>query len=363
MLSASHNAMPDNGIKFFAAVGTSSTTPSRTPSRQRLREPWDRPTGRRRRPGPRRPRRGRACTYDASARVAASPARRPARRRRLRERCCLGRGAGGAAPGGRRGRGGAAPSRTGWNINDGCGSTHLSVVAGGGASSTGPTPASPTTATPTAAWRSTRPATVVDGDQILAVLALAHARRGASRAQHRGRRRSWRISGFRYAMARAAHRRSIETAVGDRYVLEAMRAGGYTLGGEQSGHVIMLEHATTGDGMLTALHLLARMVATSAVTGRRWPAVMHAAAAGAGQRAGRRQGRGWTTPSCSGRGAVGRGASWPGTGRVLLRPSGTEALVRVMVEADHRGRRRGCAVADGLAAVVRDRLAAPRSRA
>ena len=53
----------------------------------------------------------------------------------------------------------------------------------------------------------------------------------------------------------------VETAVGDRYVLEAMRAGGFTLGGEQSGHVVMLDHATTGDGLLTSLHLLSRVVA------------------------------------------------------------------------------------------------------
>ena len=52
-----------------------------------------------------------------------------------------------------------------------------------------------------------------------------------------------------------------QTKVGDRYVLEAMKAAGYTLGGEQSGHVIMSDHATTGDGILTALHVLARMAA------------------------------------------------------------------------------------------------------
>ena len=56
--------------------------------------------------------------------------------------------------------------------------------------------------------------------------------------------------------------------MGDRYVLEAMRADGYTLGGEQSGHVVLLDYATTGDGMLTALHLLARMADTRHAPGR-----------------------------------------------------------------------------------------------
>ena len=67
--------------------------------------------------------------------------------------------------------------------------------------------------------------------------------------------------GFRLAMEREGIH-VIETAVGDRYVLEAMRAGGYVLGGEQSGHVVMLDHATTGDGVLTALTLLGRMATT-----------------------------------------------------------------------------------------------------
>ena len=65
--------------------------------------------------------------------------------------------------------------------------------------------------------------------------------------------------GFKVAMAEAGIRVE-ETAVGDRYVLEAMKAGSYALGGEQSGHVVMLDHATTGDGLLTALHLLARLL-------------------------------------------------------------------------------------------------------
>ena len=73
--------------------------------------------------------------------------------------------------------------------------------------------------------------------------------------------------GFLLAMEQAGLA-VVETAVGDRYVLEAMRAGGYALGGEQSGHVIMAEHATTGDGILTALHVLA---ADGRARAARWP--------------------------------------------------------------------------------------------
>ena len=81
----------------------------------------------------------------------------------------------------------------------------------------------------------------------------------------------------------------VETGVGDRYVLEAMRAGGFVLGGEQTGHVILAEHATTGDGVLTALHLLARVAADRPLAGRARRRRARAAA-GAGQRARRRHG-------------------------------------------------------------------------
>ena len=145
---------------------------------------------------------------------------------------------------------------------------------------------------------------------------------------------------------------TVQTAVGDRYVLENMRENGYTLGGEQSGHVIASHHATTGDGVLTAL-LLARTLketnrsladATSFI--KRLPQilvnvpgvdkrrtddpVLQAAVAEAEQRLGN-------------------------TGRVLLRPSGTEPLVRVMVEAatqDHADKE-----AYKIADVVKERLA------
>jgi phosphoglucosamine mutase len=157
--------------------------------------------------------------------------------------------------------------------------------------------------------------------------------------------------GFKIAM----HQASIEvreTAVGDRYVLEEMRANGFTLGGEQSGHVVLLEHATTGDGVLTALHLVARMAQTgkslaelaSAVT--KLPQVLinvrdvdreQLASAAAVHSA-----------------VVAAEADLAGNGRILLRPSGTEPVIRVMVEAPSE--EQATSIAESIAAVVRAEL-------
>jgi phosphoglucosamine mutase len=121
------------------------------------------------------------------------------------------------------------------------------------------------------------------------------------------------------------------TAVGDRYVLEALREKGLSLGGEQSGHLVFLEHATTGDGLLTGLALLDRMAETGASLAelaavvQRLPQVL-------------------VNVPVTDRLAVAESdavadavnaveAELGDTGRVLLRPSGTEQLVRVMVEA------------------------------
>jgi phosphoglucosamine mutase len=157
--------------------------------------------------------------------------------------------------------------------------------------------------------------------------------------------------GFVQAMGRAGitvH----QTAVGDRYVLEAMRDGGYNLGGEQSGHIIMREHATTGDGILTALQVLQRMSRTasslrdlaSVVT--RLPQVLVNVPGVDKDR----------TDDAELAAAVAVEQDKLGdTGRVLLRPSGTEPLVRVMVEA--ASSEEATAVAERLADVVRRRLA------
>jgi phosphoglucosamine mutase len=121
------------------------------------------------------------------------------------------------------------------------------------------------------------------------------------------------------------------TPVGDRYVLERLRADGLSLGGEQSGHVVFADHATTGDGLLTALQLLARMadvnrpLADLAGVLRRLPQVLLNVPV---------SDRARVAASDAVRTAVAGAESELGElGRVLLRPSGTEQLVRVMVEA------------------------------
>jgi phosphoglucosamine mutase len=188
---------------------------------------------------------------------------------------------------------------------------------------------------------------IIDGDQILAVLALELKARGLL-ASDTVVATVMSNLGFRKAMAKAGIT-VVETAVGDRYVLEAMRAGHFVLGGEQSGHIIMLDHATTGDGMLTALHLLAVAarqriaLADLARVMTRYPQVLVNVAGVDKERAARSQEL--ATAAAEAQRELGA------AGRVLVRPSGTEPAVRVMVEAtDHEHAQR---LADGLAAIIR----------
>jgi phosphoglucosamine mutase len=241
-------------------------------------------------------------------------------------------------------------SPDGVNINDGCGSTHLeplrravrqhhahvgfafdgdadrclAVDAGG---------------------------EVVDGDQILAILALAMKEQGRLAKETVV---TTVMSNLGFVQAMRANGVGVrQTKVGDRYVLEAMVVSGYTLGGEQSGHVIMSDHATTGDGILTALHVLERMVTTGqslkslASVMTRLPQVLVNVSGVDKSRA--------DEDAVLAAAVAEEEAALGDRGRILLRPSGTEPLVRVMVEApsaDEAG-----AVADRLATVVRARLA------
>jgi phosphoglucosamine mutase len=220
----------------------------------------------------------------------------------------------------------------GYNINLGCGSTHLSALqaavldhgADVGIAHDGD-------ADRTLAVDAT--GAIVDGDQIMAILAVAAKARGdLSRNTLVATVMS--NLGLKIAMKQAGID-IIETKVGDRYVLEVIREGGYTLGGEQSGHLIFARHATTGDGILTGLQLLAQMASTgkslqelaSAMTV--YPQVLINVPEVDKSKVD-------SDPELQK--VVQEAKTELGeTGRVLLRASGTEPLVRVMVEAKDVG--------------------------
>jgi phosphoglucosamine mutase len=237
----------------------------------------------------------------------------------------------------------------GLNINEGCGSTDLDLLTAAVVANS----ADLGIAHDGDADRCLAVAadgSVIDGDQILAILSIAMNESGRL-AQGTVVATVMSNLGFRLGME-AAGIKVVETAVGDRYVLEAMRADGYTVGGEQSGHVILLDYATTGDGILTALQLLARITQTKqsltelAAVMHRLPQVLINVTDVDRTRA---------ETDAALLAAVERASSDLGaSGRILLRPSGTEPVVRVMVEAATRDK--ADAVAGELARVVRERL-------
>ncbi|GAA1136449.1 phosphoglucosamine mutase [Kribbella jejuensis] len=327
MLSASHNPMPDNGIKFLARGGIKLDDVIEDAIEARMGEEWQRPTGA---TVGRVTDDGQGFETYVSHLVRSAPNRFDGLKVVID---CANGAASQTAPEALRRLGAevitiaAAPD--GLNINLNCGSTHIEglqrevvghradvgIALDGDADRCLAVDAN---------------GELVDGDQILAILALAM-------------RDSGRLSndtvvatvmsnlGFVQAMVR--EQIAVEqTKVGDRYVLEAMKAGGHKLGGEQSGHVILSDHATTGDGTLTAVNLLARVAQTGKTLAdlagamTRLPQVLVNVKNVDKNRAG-------TDPTVQT--AVAEATTRLGdTGRVLLRPSGTEPLVRVMVEAE-----------------------------
>lgn len=327
MLSASHNPMPDNGIKLFAAGGQKLPDDIEAEIEAAVAAgPGERPTG---------AAVGRVrSSDDAPARYSAHLlAAQPASLAGLRIVVdCANGAASTVAPDVYR-RAGAdvtliAAEPDGLNINEGVGSTHLGPLIQAVRSS-GADLGIAHDGDADRCLAVDASGAVVDGDQLLALCALALHEVGALRA---GTVVATVMSnlGFHHAM-RAAGIEVLTTAVGDRYVLEALRAKELSLGGEQSGHLVFADSATTGDGLLTALHVMARVVATGssladlAAVVRRLPQTLvnvkvadrEAVAASAAVAA-----------------AVAAAEAELGdSGRVLLRPSGTEQLVRVMVEA------------------------------
>ncbi|MEV8429126.1 phosphoglucosamine mutase [Streptomyces sp. HUAS 31] len=331
MLSASHNAMPDNGIKFFARGGhkLADDLEDRIEAvyeSHRHGEPWERPTG----SGV-----GRVRSYDAGFGEYVTHLLNvlPNRLEGLKVVLDEAHGAAaGVSPEAFTRAGaeivtiGAEPD--GLNINDGCGSTHMeklkaAVIEHGadlGIAHDGDADR---------CLAVDHTGEEVDGDQILAVLALAMRERSELRSETVVATVMSNL-GFKLAMEREGIA-LVQTAVGDRYVLEEMKERGFALGGEQSGHVIILDHATTGDGTLTGLLLAARVAQTGrtlkdlASVMERLPQVLinvpdvdRSRVKTSGELASA------VTEAERELGA---------TGRVLLRPSGTEPLVRVMVEA------------------------------
>ncbi|MDQ2782893.1 MAG: phosphoglucosamine mutase [Actinomycetota bacterium] len=348
MLSASHNPMPDNGIKFFARGGHKLPDESEDAIEARMREQWERPTGagvgrvRRLTDGAERyvahlvgllphPLDGLSVVLD-TAHGAASTVSPEAFRRAGASVTVIG----------------ADPD--GLNINDGYGSTHLEKLAAAVLES-GADLGIAHDGDADRCLAVDQQGCVVDGDQIMSILAISLRDKGLL-----ARDTVVATVMSNLGMLQAMEREGIvvrQTGVGDRYVLEDMRAGSYSLGGEQSGHVIFLDHGTTGDGVLTGLMLASRVaesgrsLADLASVMTRLPQVLvnvrdvDAKRASTDERL---------------RADVQRVEAVLGTsGRVLLRRSGTEPLVRVMVEAADEQQARD--VAEELAASVRTHLA------
>jgi phosphoglucosamine mutase len=346
MISASHNPMPDNGIKLFSRGGHKLPDAVEAAIEQRVTggEGVDhRPTG----GGVGRVRDLAGGAEDYTAHVL-SALREPLRGLRVVVDCAHG-AASRAAPEVYRRAGaqvhviGGEPD--GWNINDGIGSTHLGplteAVARHGADI-----GIAHDGDADRCLAVTADGDVVDGDAILAICALAMHESGnltddtvvATVMSNLGFHHTMRTAGIKVQT----------TAVGDRYVLEALRSRGLSLGGEQSGHLVFLDWATTGDGLLTGLALLSRMSATGASLAE-LASVVH------------RLPQTLVNVPVTDRLAVVESdevaqavnavqEELGDTGRVLLRPSGTEQLVRVMVEAPTQ--EQADAVAHRLAEVV-----------
>ncbi|HEU5129500.1 MAG TPA: phosphoglucosamine mutase [Glycomyces sp.] len=325
MISASHNPMPDNGIKFFAAGGRKLPDEIEDAIERAMSEAEPLPQG------------------EAVGRIAQATAPVEAYIEHLVSVCPnpltglkvvvdpANGAATHAAPEALRRAGAevvainAAPD--GLNINDDCGSTHIDglraavIEHGADAGIALDGDADRCLAVDAAG-------DLVDGDAIMAILALAMSEAGTLRGETLVATVMSNL-GLHQAMG-AAGIKLETTKVGDRYVLERLGEGDFSLGGEQSGHIVLPDHATTGDGTLTSLMLLARMAATGRSLAELASVFTPAPQVLVNVRVPDKS----VIETEAVRTAV---AQWQrklgADGRVLLRPSGTEPLVRVMVEA------------------------------
>ena len=347
MISASHNPMPDNGIKLFQRGGEKLADDIEALVEARIGEPWQRPTG---------SAVGRVINDDqlvdkyiehllSTIDVSLSG---------LKVVVDCANGASSFTAPIALSRAGAeviaiANTPDGWNINDGVGSTHLdylrnAVLKNGadvGIAHDGD-------ADRCLAIDAT--GAEIDGDVIMAILAKGIKAQGKLKANTIVGTVMSNL-GFIHAMAEAGIE-VVTTAVGDRYVLEAMLQSDFNLGGEQSGHVIMRDYANTGDGLLTALQLLAEIKRSGQTLQElsrvmvRFPQVLINVKNVAKEAL--------ATSNVIADAVKAAEAELGSNGRVLLRASGTEPLIRVMVEAQSDAVAQG--VATKLALVVEAEL-------
>ena len=347
MISASHNPMPDNGIKLFSRGGGKLDDAIEAAIEKRMGEPWTRPTGRNV---------GR-ITFDqgASARYLShllASVSTPLKGLKIVVDCANGASSY-VAPIAYDQAGAKviaihhAPD--GWNINENCGSTHLedlqaAVVREGadfGIAHDGDADR---------CLAVDAQGNIVDGDVIMTILARGFKARGALKSNTIVGTVMSNL-GFMHAM-KDAEIDVITTAVGDRYVLEKMLDGDFSLGGEQSGHLIMREFANTGDGILTALQLAQEVVRTGkplaelASAMKRFPQVLINVSNVAKDKL--------DSSKVISDAVAQAEAKLADNGRILLRASGTEPLVRVMVEASSDNLAQE--IAANLAAVVKAEL-------
>ena len=347
MISASHNPMPDNGIKLFSRGGGKLDDSIEAAIEKRMGEPWTRPTGRNV---------GRIIFDEtASARYLnhlATAVTTPLKGLKIVVDCANGASSF-VAPIAYEKAGATVVaihrSPDGWNINENCGSTHLedlqaAVVKEGADFGIAHDGDADRCLAIDGAGK------VVDGDAIMTILAIGFKNRGGLTSNTIVGTVMSNL-GFMHAMKDAGIS-VISTAVGDRYVLEKMIEGDFSLGGEQSGHLIMREFANTGDGILTALQLAQEVVrsgkslAELASQMQRFPQVLINVSDVKKDK---------LDESAAIAKAVATAESTLGeNGRVLLRASGTEALVRVMVEAASDNLAQD--IATSLAAVVKAEL-------
>jgi len=327
MISASHNPMPDNGIKFFAKGGDKLADQVEAQIEARLGEPWDRPTGLNV---------GRIIFDEAAMEryITHLLSTIDTKLTGLKVIVDCANGAASTVAPSLYERAGAtvtaiSATPTGWNINENCGSTHLDNLI----SEVKKADADVGIAHDGDADRCllvAKNGEVIDGDYILNILATAYLADGKLNKKavvgtvmsNLGFIKSMESLGVKFE----------KTAVGDRYVLEKMLENDYTLGGEQSGHVIMRQFSNTGDGLLTALQVM-QVVAKSkkslfelASTMKKYPQILINVKDVAKEK---------LESSVKIKDAILESEKQlAGVGRVLLRASGTESLVRVMVEAN-----------------------------